>query len=883
MFINNLFESLDSTKFEINVVNTARNDGYYRQKFESYGGKTYNISTKGIILFRPLQQAKKLKKILIEEGPFHIVHSHYFSNNGLYLKMAYDARVPTRISHCHQSNTKIKFFKKIAVIFSRKLISKYSTHRLGCSKDACSFLYRKSPSQILYYGIDYNKFKINELDKNQIYQKLGFSEDKKYIVFIGRFAKQKNPIFLLNVFQKIAENNPIIDLIVVGNGPLEKKIITHIDYIGLKDRVHILNPDVKVKEIYLIAECLMLPSLWEGLPFVLIEAQAMGIRCFVSTYITLEANIGLCTYLPLDEDIWVENIWQYLSQEHKHIPIYDGSFDLKKMNQNISKIYNDTLAELYCDIAKELSLGSINYKNNGIKSLEYYKKAHRLGNSRGTFGYALAYFEGHSIDRDRKKAKELVAPIIDDVREKAEKGNAEYQVIYGDMFSFGLGKLVDYEEAFFWYKKAAKRNNLEALCDLGYCYLVGQGVEKNHRLSFKFWLKSAKKGYAHSCRDVGQNYLKGIGVKKNYKKAVHWFRNASEYNYSHGTSDLAYCYLKGYGVKKDFKMAKKYFKLAIEQDYDRGIRAIMSAKIKLTKFLEEEIIEIDNSEELIMNGNEKLHKGILFINSQIKTIDFQSFYISNKLEKILVDNDNQYYSCMDGVLFTKDKKVLLKYPIGRKTEEYYLPSSVVEIGDYAFQNARYLKSVVFNKRLKIIGDSTFDDCKSLESIKFNDFLREIGNWAFHGCDKIKLLNIHQNLEIIGEYAFCSCENLEYINVDHKNPFYKGIDGNLYTKDGKILLQYAIAKLDEIFNLPSSVEIISFRAISDAYHLEKVFLNNVKTIKEKAFYYDTNLKEIHLKTVPNFQGNQIFDCTHPELKLIINHNHILEYRNDRSNC
>lgn len=878
-FIYNLMLGLDKNQFEINVVNTAADDGCYKKKFESFGGKTYNIYTRGTSIFRALGQAKKLKKILIEEGPFDIIHSHYFSNNGLYLKIAHDAKVPTRISHCHQSNPRMKIPKKISVSISRKLINKYVTHKLGCSKQACIFLYKNQPYQIVYYGIDLDRFQKNKIDKHQIYNKLGLSADKKYIIYIGRFAKQKNPMFLLDVYEKIAEKNNFIDLIIVGHGPLKEKIINRVDHIGLEKRIHILNPNVNVEEIYQIAECLMLPSLWEGLPIVLIEAQTMGIRCFVSNHITQELNLGLCTYLSLDCNLWVKIMHEYLNQYHYEQHIQNESFDLKKMTNDIGKLYYDNLAEKYCNIAKELSLGSVNYKNDRAKSFEYYKKAHELGNSRGTFGYALAFFEGNYVERDRNKAQKLVSSIIEDVKEKAENGDSNYQVIYGDMFSFGLGQLVDYEEAFSWYKRAAKKKNLEAQCDLGYCYLVGQGVDKNHRLSFKYWLKSAKQGYAHSCRDVGQNYLKGIGVKKNLKKAVFWFKKASDFNYSHGTSDLAYCYLNDLGVKKDFEIAKTLYKKAIKQDYDRGIRAILSAKINLNKFIDKGIIEIDNSETLIMVGNEKLHKGTLFVNLHIKYIDTQSFYNSNNLEKILVDTDNPNYSSMDGVLLCKDKTILLKYPIGRKTETYYMPSSVVEIGEYAFQNAKHLKHVQFNNKLKKIAKSAFDDCKNLESLEFNKSLQEIGDWCFHGCDKIKSIRIIQGLEKIGIYAFGSCESLEYINVDQNNKCYTEIDRNLYTKDGKILLQYAIAKPDKIFSLPSSVETISFRAISDAFYLEKVFLHNVRIIKEKAFYFATNLKEVHLKTIPIFQGKQIFDNTHSELKLILNNNRIIEYKND----
>lgn len=877
--ILNLLDGLDPQKFEINVVNSAADEGYYKSKIESKGGKTYSIYTPGSGISRTLGQMKKLQSILVKEGPFDVVHSHYFSNNGFFLKVASKAGVPVRISHCHQSNPTISVIRKLEVSISRFLLKKYATHKLGVSNAACQFLYGQDPSQVLYTGIDYDKFNVKKIEIQQVYTKYGLNPNKKYLLHVGRFAKQKNQFFLLDLFRQLAMKNDALDLIIVGHGVLKDQIRQKVQETNLTSRVHFLNPDVNLAEINSISSCFLLPSLWEGLGIVLIEAQAMGLRCFVSDQITHETDLGLCTYLPLKLERWVKIIHDHLILSPKKAPVYNEQFDVKKMVRHIEKIYVEPIAERYCDIAKELSLGSINYKCDKTKSIEFYKKAHDLGNPRGTFGYALAFFEGNAISQDRTKAQQLVAPIINVIQERAIGGDPRYQVIYGDMFSFGLGKPLNFEEAFKWYQKAAAQNNSEALCNLGFCYLVGQGVEKNLQLSSKFWLQSAKLGYAHSCRDIGQNYLKGIGVKRNPKKAVHWFKVAASYNYSHGSSDLAYCYLHGFGVKKNFECAKINFRKALDQDYDRGSRAILAARVNLKKFIEAGIMEFDESETLTVNGNNQIYKGTLFVNDHIKTIDPKTFYNSDKLEKILVDTNNPIYSSIDGVLFTKDRTILLKFPIGRKVETYQVPSSVVEIGDYAFQNCRYLKKILLNQKIRKIGNGSFDDCKNLEGIEFNICLMEIGEWAFHACDKIKQFIIGPTVEKIGKYAFGSCKSLESIQVDLNNPNFITIEGNLYSKDGKTLLQYAIAKPEKIFKLPLSVEIIAFRAVSDAFYLEKAFLPNVKKIEEKAFYYDLNLREVHFMINPIFEGTQIFDSTHQDLKLILNHNQILEYKHD----
>ena len=122
-------------------------------------------------------------------------------------------------------------------------------------------------------------------------------------------------------------------------------------------------------------------------------------------------------------------------------------------------------------------------------------------------------------------------------------------------------------------------------------------------------------------------------------------------------------------------------------------------------------------------------------------------------------------------------------------------------------------------------------------------VRTIGAWAFHGCDKINIITLSENIKSIGLYAFGSCESLETIEVDENNADYCSYEGNLYTKDMRVLLQYAIAKKDDTFTLPTQTKKISFRAVSDAYHLKQVDLKNVQVVEDKAFYYATSLEHI----------------------------------------
>ena len=216
-----------------------------------------------------------------------------------------------------------------------------------------------------------------------------------------------------------------------------------------------------------------------------------------------------------------------------------------------------------------------------------------------------------------------------------------------------------------------------------------------------------------------------------------------------------------------------------------------------------------------------------------------------------------------GVLFDKAKKTLMRYPIKSTDREYIVPDGVEVIGAHAFQNARNLKKIILPPSVSRIEDSAFDDCKSLEEIIIPASVTVIGDWTFHGCDKLKILSLSKNVARIGLYAFGSCEALEEIRVDEDNSSYKSLDGNLYTKDGTVLLQYAIGKKNTEFILPDTVRTVAFRAISDAFFLEYIDLNNAIFIEKKAMYYATSLKKVTYKSEASF-GDQVFDHTSDSL-------------------
>ena len=174
-----------------------------------------------------------------------------------------------------------------------------------------------------------------------------------------------------------------------------------------------------------------------------------------------------------------------------------------------------------------------------------------------------------------------------------------------------------------------------------------------------------------------------------------------------------------------------------------------------------------------------------------------------------------------------------------------LGNSVITIGDYAFYACNSLTSITIPDSVTTIGDSAFSDSTSLASVILGNSVTTIGDYAFAYCD-ITRVTIPDSVTTIGDCAFYGCENLTSIEISENNTAYKSIEGNLYTKDGKILIQYAIGKSDTSFTIPDGVTTIGELAFSSCQKLTiLIFSDSVTTIGEYAFAGSTSLASIEV--------------------------------------
>lgn len=269
---------------------------------------------------RPLSYARRLKRILRERGPYDVIHSHVHHYSGWVLRAARQAGVPVRIAHSHSDTYRLQAGtsppRRLYLALAKRWIAAHATHGLACSRQAAAALFgpdwESDPRRrVLYYGIDLAPFR-DDVDRVSVRRELGIPVDAFVVGHVGRFEEPKNHAFLVEIARHIAAREPRARFLLVGDGPLRKEIERKAAGLGLAGVVHFAGIRRDVPRLMMGAmDVFVLPSLWEGLPVVAIEAQAAGLSCVLSDVVPQEADVvpALMRRLSLERppSLWAES------------------------------------------------------------------------------------------------------------------------------------------------------------------------------------------------------------------------------------------------------------------------------------------------------------------------------------------------------------------------------------------------------------------------------------------------------------------------------------------------------------------------------------------------------------------------------------------------
>lgn len=293
-------------------------------------------------------------KELLKHGSFAAVHVNTGSViiNSIALKQAKKNNIRNRIGHSHSSDELIApTFKKMVFDALRRSVNNNVTKRAACSLVAAESLFGKkyiNDTLIINNGVDVNKFSFSEEKRNSCREK--YNLNQCFVIGeTGMLCKDKNQVFLVDIFKQIYEKDNECRLMLVGTGPDEGIIKQHVQKLGLQNVVIFVGQTFEPEKFYNAMDVFVLPSNREGLSFALIEAQTSGLPCIVSTGNSKEGDLtGKCKFISLNDsaETWVDEILSYKTTDVKSRYnvakiIEEKNYDLAHYKTLAEKLYEE--------------------------------------------------------------------------------------------------------------------------------------------------------------------------------------------------------------------------------------------------------------------------------------------------------------------------------------------------------------------------------------------------------------------------------------------------------------------------------------------------------------------------------------------------------------
>lgn len=318
----NLYRNIDRTKIQFDFLTCK--PGVYDAEIIELGGNIHRIPYISDIGHTGYIRA--LDQFFASHPEYRIVHSHMDKMSGFVLRSAKKAGAPIRIAHSHNTSSEGGIAARVYKWVAGRSIKSCATHFVACSGKAARWLFADKGSQatILKNGIESEKFAFSLEVRSDVRQELKLQQDQFVIGHVGRFAHQKNHSYLIDIFAQFHSNYPNSVLVLVGEGPLRSDVDQKVKALKLNDKVRFLGIRSDIERLLQAFDVFVFPSLHEGLPVSLIEAQGAGLPCLISDVISQEVDmgIGLVTCIPLhDRTLWIEELQRAAAIRHtRQIP-----------------------------------------------------------------------------------------------------------------------------------------------------------------------------------------------------------------------------------------------------------------------------------------------------------------------------------------------------------------------------------------------------------------------------------------------------------------------------------------------------------------------------------------------------------------------------------
>lgn len=281
----NYYRHVDKSiiQFDFLVHRTKR--GTFDDEIESMGGKIYRLPK-----LNPFSKHYKqaLGNFFDEHPEYQIIHVHQDCLSSVILKVAKKHGIKVRIAHSHSSSQN-KDLKYPIKLFYKHLIPIYATDLFACSNEAGKWMFNGAPFTVLNNAIDAKKYIYDEDKRNQMRTKLGIEPSEVVLGHVGRFSPPKNHDYLIDIFYEFQKTHHA-KLLLVGDGKSREKIAEKVKNLEIEDKVIFTGIRSDVEDLMQAMDVFVFPSIYEGLPLTIIEAQASGLPCLISDKVPIECK-----------------------------------------------------------------------------------------------------------------------------------------------------------------------------------------------------------------------------------------------------------------------------------------------------------------------------------------------------------------------------------------------------------------------------------------------------------------------------------------------------------------------------------------------------------------------------------------------------------------
>lgn len=335
----NYYRQIDRTQVQFDFLVHRENEGEYSEEIKKLGGNIYHLPH-----LNPFSRYyKKALGMFFDSHPeYQIIHVHQDCLSSVILKVAKEHGVKTRIAHSH-SSSQDKNIKYPIKLFYKRFIPRYATNLFACSEEAGKWMFNGADFSVLNNAIDAERYIFNPQKRSEVRDSLGIASDELLVGHVGRFSPVKNHDFLMDVFNEVQKKKEA-KLLLVGKGEMQEEIKEKAKKLGLENKVIFAGLRSDVPDLMQAMDVFVLPSLYEGLGIVAIEAQASGLPCVLSDAVPNEAlltDLVVKMSLNVSPSKWSDVIDKHSEMIRKNT--YDeirlAGYDIKDNSKKLQDYY----------------------------------------------------------------------------------------------------------------------------------------------------------------------------------------------------------------------------------------------------------------------------------------------------------------------------------------------------------------------------------------------------------------------------------------------------------------------------------------------------------------------------------------------------------------